>query len=143
MHNLHTFKHRLSRLYTWPQQAKKGKNSNKYSANAPYLFVCSLLAPSTHPTDIHEISTSLSFLVELFSPNDDLARTLAKGFPVVSAINGFDGETRGQEKQLEFTWEEDVRIESGQVAFIFARLKELFMRQDDMLQLFKRVIFPA
>src|SRR5215469_1382824 len=85
----------------------------------------------------------LSFLVELFASYYDLARTLAKRLPIVPAINGFDGETRGQEEQLEFTWEEDVRIEPGQVAFIFARLKEFFMGQDDMLQLFKRVIFPA
>ena len=26
LHNLHTFEHRLSRLYTWRQRAKKGKS---------------------------------------------------------------------------------------------------------------------
>src|SRR5260221_14559794 len=76
-----------------------------------------------------------------FAPYYDLARALAKGLPIVSAVNGFDSETCGQEEQLEFTWEEDVCIEPGQVAFIFACFKEFFMCQGDMLQLFKRVTF--
>ena len=84
------------------------------------------------------ISEQLSFAAYY-----DLARALAKGFPIVPAINGFDSETCGQEEQLEFTREEDVRIEPGQVTFIFARLKEFFMRHGDMLQLFKWVILPA
>ncbi len=43
LHKLHTFEYRLSRLYTWPQQAKKGKDPKerekpkKYGANAPQL----------------------------------------------------------------------------------------------------------
>ena len=52
-----------------------------------------------------------------FAPDYDLACALAKGFPIVSAINGFDSETCGQEEQLEFTREVDVCIEPGQVTF--------------------------
>ena len=95
-----------------------------------------LFAPPSIPVLL--ISEQLSF-----APDYDLARALAKGLPIVPAINGFDSETCGQEEQLEFTREEDVRIEPGQVAFIFARLKEFFMCQGDMLQLFKWVILPA
>ena len=37
MHIFDTFENRLSRLYTWPQPAKKGKNQKIYGANAPQL----------------------------------------------------------------------------------------------------------
>src|SRR5215472_7333440 len=43
MHKLHTFKCRLSRLYTWLQQAKQGKIKNlrrKCTIVAPYLSAC-------------------------------------------------------------------------------------------------------
>src|SRR5216683_7021321 len=40
LHNLHTFEHRLSRLYTWRQRAKKGKSQKigcKCATVAPYF----------------------------------------------------------------------------------------------------------
>ena len=37
LHTMHTIQHRLIWLYTWLQQAKKGKNQKKYGANAPQL----------------------------------------------------------------------------------------------------------
>jgi hypothetical protein len=32
------------------------------------------------------------------APNYDLPRSLAKGYPIVAAINGFNAETCGQEE---------------------------------------------
>jgi hypothetical protein len=52
-----------------------------------------------------------------FASYNDLTCALAKRFPIVPAINGFDSETCGQEEQLEFTREVDVCIEPGQVTF--------------------------
>jgi hypothetical protein len=43
--------------------------------------------------------------------DDDLARALSKGFPVVVAIDSFDAEASGQEEKLEFAWEEDVHVQ--------------------------------
>src|SRR5258708_28197248 len=40
LHNLHTFEHRRSRLYTWRQRAKKGKSQKigcKCATGAPYF----------------------------------------------------------------------------------------------------------
>ena len=53
-----------------------------------------------------------------FASNYNLARSPAKGNPVISAIDGFDAEACGQEEQLEFAWEEDVHVEFGQVTFV-------------------------
>jgi len=46
LHKLHSFEYRLSRLYTWRQQAKKGKNQKirrKCATVAPY-FSCMISA---------------------------------------------------------------------------------------------------
>src|SRR6266851_9793066 len=59
LHNLHTFEHRLSRLYTWRQRAKKGKSQKigcKCATGAPYFekirrkraTVAPYLAASSH-----------------------------------------------------------------------------------------------
>src|SRR5262249_53934006 len=73
----------------------------------------------------------------------NLACPPAERYPIISAINGFDTITGCQKEQLEFAWEENVHIEFGQIAFMFACLKELFVCPCDMLQLLKGIILSA
>src|SRR5216683_2472901 len=55
LHNLHTFEHRLSWLYTWPQQAKKGGKSKIYGANAPQLSaIWPQATTGTHVPPLHQ-----------------------------------------------------------------------------------------
>ena len=57
MHKLHTFEHRLIWLYTWPQQAKKGKKSKnlrrKCATVARYLAASSLRSSFASTARLH------------------------------------------------------------------------------------------
>src|SRR5260370_18716246 len=68
---------------------------------------------------------------------------LAKGYPIIPTINSFNAKTRCQKEQLKFARKENVHIEFGQVAFVFACLEELFVRPHNMLQLLNSIVLSA
>ncbi len=75
-----------------------------------------------------------------FASHDDLSRAFAEGFPVVTAVDGFDAEAGGEEEELKLAWEEDVHVELCQVAFVFAGLEIFLVGPGDVLYLFKLVV---
>ena len=75
-----------------------------------------------------------------FASHDDLSRAFAEGFPVVTAVDGFDAEAGGEEEELKLTWEEYVHVELGQVAFVFAGFEIFLVGPGDVLYLFKLVV---
>ncbi len=75
-----------------------------------------------------------------FASHDDLSRAFAEGFPVVTAVDGFDAEAGGEEEELKLAWEEDVHVELGQVAFVFAGFEVFLVGSGDVLYLFKLVV---
>src|SRR6266702_894608 len=76
------------------------------------------------------------------SPDHDLPRSLAEGFPVVPAIDRLDAESCCQEEELQFAREKDMHIESGEETFVFACLEKLFVCPGDVLLLLEEII-PA
>src|SRR5690348_15999623 len=54
------------------------------------------------------VCNSLSFPL---SSHHNLSCPLAKGFPIVTTVDGFNAEAGCQEEQLQFTGEEDVHIQ--------------------------------
>src|SRR5947209_1691119 len=78
-----------------------------------------------------------------FASHHNLSCPFAEGLPIIPAIDSFDTETGSQEEQLKFSRKEYMHIKLRQIAFIFACLKELFMRPDNMLQLLNLIIFAA
>src|SRR5438093_5698003 len=75
-----------------------------------------------------------------FTSHDDLSRAFAEGFPVVTAVDGFDAEAGGEEEELKLTWEEYVHVELCQIAFIFAGFEVFLVGSGDVLYLFKLVV---
>ena len=75
-----------------------------------------------------------------FASHDDLSRAFAEGFPVVTTVDGFDAEAGGEEEELKLAWEEDVHVELGQVAFVFAGFEIFLVGPGDVLYLFKLVV---
>src|SRR6266487_2999968 len=85
-------------------------------------------------------STSFVWKDNPFTSHDDLSRAFAEGFPVVTAVDGFDAEAGGEEEELKLAWEEDVHVELCQVAFVFAGLEIFLVGPGDVLYLFKLVV---
>jgi hypothetical protein len=78
-----------------------------------------------------------------FTSHDDLSRAFAEGFPVVTAVDGFDAEAGGEEEELKLTWEEDVHVELCEVAFAFAGFEVFLVRPGDVLYLFKLAVLAC
>ena len=75
-----------------------------------------------------------------FASHDDLSRAFTEGFPVVTAVDGFDAEAGGEEEELKLAWEEYVHVELCQVAFVFAGFEVFLVGPGDVLHLFKLVV---
>src|SRR5579883_1863860 len=79
----------------------------------------------------------------MFAPHHNLTGALPERLPVITAVNGLNVKATGQKEQLELAREEDVHIESGQIALILAGLKKFLVGPDDMLQLLDLIIFAT